>query len=88
MRRSIIRLGIVVVICLVLGGISRSAAAAPEGRADAPAGTITWGIHITLASRWLDPADTEAIITPFMVLYAIHDALVFPTLWQSLQARP
>jgi len=83
MRRSIIRLGIVFVICLVLFGISRPAAAA-----DAPSGTITWGVHITLASRWLDPADTEAIITPFMVLYAIHDALVFPTIWQSLQARP
>ncbi len=78
MRRSLIRLGIVFVICLVLFGVSRPAAAAPEGRADAPAGTITWGIHITLASRWLDPADTEAIITPFMVLYAIHDALVKP----------
>src|SRR6059036_4001485 len=44
----------------------------------APEGTMTWGIHITLASRWLDPAETEGIITPFMVLYAIHDALVKP----------
>ena len=25
--------------------------------------------------RWLDPAETEASITPFMVLYALHDAL-------------
>jgi len=33
---------------------------------------------VTLASRWLDPAETEALITPFMVLYAIHDALVKP----------
>src|SRR5439155_1314681 len=29
-------------------------------------------------SRWLDPAETEGIITPFMVLYALHDALVKP----------
>jgi len=43
-----------------------------------PDGTVTWGIHITLASRWVDPAETEAIITPFMVLYALHDALVKP----------
>ena len=41
-------------------------------------GTMTWGVHITLASRWLDPAETEGIVTPFMVLYAIHDALVKP----------
>jgi peptide/nickel transport system substrate-binding protein len=44
----------------------------------APEGTLTWGVHVTLASRWLDPSDTEAFITPFMVLYAIHDALVKP----------
>src|SRR5712691_11147689 len=46
--------------------------------ADAPAGTMTWGVHITLASRWLDPGETEGIATPFMVLYALHDALVKP----------
>ena len=44
----------------------------------APEGTMTWGVHITLASRWLDPAETEGIITPFMVLYGLHDALVKP----------
>jgi peptide/nickel transport system substrate-binding protein len=44
----------------------------------APEGTMTWGIHVTLAARWLDPGDTEAFINPFMVLYAVHDALVKP----------
>src|SRR5262245_18197229 len=51
---------------------------APEIRAAGPEGTMTWGVHITLASRWLDPAETEGIITPFMVLYALHDALLKP----------
>ena len=78
MRRSIIRLGIIMMTCLVLLGTSWPAAAASEGRAAAPEGTVTWGVHITLASRWLDPAETEGIITPFMVLYALHDALVKP----------
>src|ERR1043166_9409844 len=50
----------------------------PAPAAAAPAGKMTWGVHITLASRWLDPAETEGIITPFMVLYALHDALVKP----------
>src|SRR5262245_36498406 len=54
----------------LLAGVS-PATAAPEG-------TMTWGVHITLASRWLDPAETEGIITPFMVLYGLHDALVKP----------
>jgi peptide/nickel transport system substrate-binding protein len=49
----------------------RQASAAPEG-------TMTWGVHITLASRWLDPAETEGIITPFIVLYGVHDAMVKP----------
>src|SRR5258708_24951253 len=53
-------------------------AALPSPAAAAPEGTLTWGIHVTLAARWLDPNDTEAFITPFMVLYAIHDALVKP----------
>jgi peptide/nickel transport system substrate-binding protein len=46
--------------------------------AAAPEGTMTWGLHVTLAARWLDPAETEAFINPFMVLYAVHDALVKP----------
>jgi peptide/nickel transport system substrate-binding protein len=55
----------------LIWGVAGPATAAPEG-------TMTWGVHITLASRWLDPAETEGIITPFMVLYALHDALVKP----------
>src|SRR5215813_3393364 len=50
----------------------------PAAGAAAPEGTLTWGLHVTLASKWLDPAETEAFITPFMVLYALHDALVKP----------
>ena len=53
-------------------------AVAPRPALAAPDGTMTWGVHVTLAARWLDPAETEALITPFMVLYAIHDALVKP----------
>jgi peptide/nickel transport system substrate-binding protein len=49
---------------------------APAGAA--PEGTMTWGLHVTLAAKWLDPAETEAFINPFMVLYAVHDALVKP----------
>ena len=45
---------VIVFVALVLGvGAAGSAAAAPEG-------TMTWGVHITLASRWLDPGGTEA----------------------------
>jgi peptide/nickel transport system substrate-binding protein len=41
-------------------------------------GELRWGLHVTLAAKWLDPAETEAFNTPYMVLYAVHDALVKP----------
>lgn len=39
---------------------------------------MTWAIHVTIAPAWLDPAETLSVITPYMVLYAVHDALVKP----------
>src|SRR2546427_7351224 len=53
-------------------------AAPPASRADAPAGQVTWAVHVSLAPTWFDPAETPGILTPFMVLYALHDALVKP----------
>ena len=55
-----------------LGAPGRTAeAAGPEGQ-------VTYAFHVTLAPRWLDPGETESAISPFKVLYAIHDALVKP----------
>ena len=51
------------------------ATAAPPALAAAE-GQMTWAIHVTLAPRWLDPAETESAITPFLVLYKLHDAMV------------
>ena len=48
---------------------------APAGRADAPAGQMTWALHFTLAPTLFEPAETPGLITPFIVLYALHDAL-------------
>jgi len=55
-----------------------AALALPPGAAAAPDGQVTWAIHVSLAPTWFDPAETPGIITPFMVLYALHDALVKP----------
>jgi peptide/nickel transport system substrate-binding protein len=35
-------------------------------------------VHVSLAPTWFDPAEASGIITPFMVLYALHDAMVKP----------
>ena len=56
---------------LMAGGARSSSAADAQGQ-------LTWGIHVSLAPTWFDPADTQGIITPFMVLYALHDAVVKP----------
>jgi peptide/nickel transport system substrate-binding protein len=72
MREVSVRSAILTLVVLaLLAVVAGPAAAAPEG-------TLTWGLHVTLAAKWLDPADTEAFINPFMVLYAVHDALVKP----------
>ena len=44
--------------------------------AGAPEGQLTWAVHVSLAPTWFDPGETAGIITPFMFLYAIHDAMV------------
>jgi peptide/nickel transport system substrate-binding protein len=65
------RIPVLVLILALLGGVSPASAAPPDG-------TLAIGVHVTLVSRWLDPGETEALITPFMVLYLLHDALVKP----------
>ncbi|MGD9614750.1 MAG: ABC transporter substrate-binding protein [Alphaproteobacteria bacterium] len=63
----------------VLGGAAAlGLAATAPGVAGAAAsqGQLTWGLHVSVAPTWFDPAETQGIITPYMVLYALHDAMV------------
>src|SRR4030095_6616670 len=63
---------VVVALALVAAlALSPSPALAAEGE-------MRWALHVTLAAKWLDPAETEAFNTPYMVMYAVHDALVRP----------
>jgi peptide/nickel transport system substrate-binding protein len=45
---------------------------------DKPEGTMTWALHVTAAPTWFDPAETPGVITPFIFLYTLHDALIKP----------
>jgi len=58
--------------------------AAPAREAAAQGDQVTWGVHITLAPTWLDPAESSGIITPYMIYYALHDALAKPMPGQLL----
>src|SRR2546428_13885810 len=76
-------------VLLAVLAVAAPAAAAPEGQ-------LTWGVHISLAPTWFDPAETQELITPFMVLYAVHDAMAkampgstaAPSLAESWQGSP
>src|SRR5260370_24213810 len=61
----------------LIGGVPGSAGAG------GPQEQLIWGVHVSLAPIWFDPADISGIITPFMVLYALHDAMVKPMPGQS-----
>ncbi len=54
-------------ILLILAIGASPGAAAPEGQ-------ITWAVHVSLAPTWFDPAETSGIITPYLLMYALHDA--------------
>jgi peptide/nickel transport system substrate-binding protein len=45
---------------------------------------VAVSFHVTLAPSWFDPSTAPAQITPFGVLYAIHDALVRPLPGQKM----
>src|SRR5499433_2425372 len=59
------------VLALLLVGIAGAPAAAADGQ-------MTWGVHVSLAPTWFDPAEAPGIITPYMIYYALHDAMVKP----------
>ena len=59
------------IVLLVVSASVSPATASPDGQ-------MTWGAHISLAPTWFDPAETSGIITPFMVIYALHDAMLKP----------
>ena len=63
----------------VLAAAALGLAAGPVRPAWAAAdGQLTWAIHVSLAPVWFEPAEASGIITPFMVFYALHDAMVKP----------
>jgi len=69
--------------CIVAGALAL-ALLAPATSLGAPDGQITWATHFTLAPTFFDPAETAGLITPFILLYALHDALVKPMPGKSM----
>ena len=67
-----VRVVVIAMLILLVGALGVAPASAmPEGQ-------MTWALHFALAPTWFDPAETSGIITPYVVLYALHDAMVKP----------
>src|SRR4026208_2361475 len=74
------RVAALVVIALLVWGspIAGPAAARPA------AGAVAVSFHVPRAPSWFDPSTAPPQITPFGVMYAIHDALVRPLPGQKI----
>ena len=68
----------------IVAGVLALALLAPAPSPGAADGRITWATHFTLAPTFFDPAETPGLITPFILLYALHDALVKPMPGKSM----
>jgi len=63
---------------LLLGALVTLGAAPATAGVSAPSGRAVMAWHVTIAPSWFDPSTAPPQITPFGMLYAIHDALVRP----------
>ena len=71
MRRSFAPIALVSLVLLVASPRDTHA----QGQ---PADQITIAFDVSIAPTFLDPAETPGIGTPFVFLYAMHDALIKP----------
>src|SRR5689334_16297642 len=55
-----------------VGGSFRTAQAAVASA------ELVYAVHISLAPTWFDPAETPSLVTPYMLYYALHDAMLKP----------
>ncbi|HEY5865560.1 MAG TPA: ABC transporter substrate-binding protein [Candidatus Tectomicrobia bacterium] len=67
--RNHIALGLMV-LGLVVGVPQWAQAQSPD--------RLVFALHVTISPGWFDPLDAPAQITPFGILYALHDAVVRP----------
>ena len=61
---------------LAVSALGLFGAATSPAQAATRTDQLTYGVHVSLAPAWFDPAETTGLITPFMLLYALHDGMV------------
>ena len=58
---------------LLVAGLPHPASAQAK-----PEGEMRYALYVTLSPVWFDPGEVSGQLTPFWILYALHDALVKP----------
>jgi peptide/nickel transport system substrate-binding protein len=74
-RRPAVVLAVALIVALLLPTDRLAGPAAAQGK---PEGEVKFAMYVTLAPAWYDPAEVLGFITPFWIMYALHDALVKP----------
>jgi peptide/nickel transport system substrate-binding protein len=64
-------------LTMLLAALALGSAASLAGPPE-PRGKVVMAWHVTIPPSWFDPSTAPPQITPFGMLYAIHDALVRP----------
>src|SRR5215813_12328149 len=62
-----------VLLSVLAGGFADTAGAQAK-----PEGEMRWALYVTLSPLWFDPSEVIGQLTPFWILYGLHDALVKP----------
>src|SRR6059036_2133327 len=75
MNRFVVAAAVLLLASGSVGDVTAQGRSAPPPK---PEGEMRWALYVTLAPQWFDPGAVLGQITPFWVLYAIHDALVKP----------
>src|SRR5262249_14461680 len=75
MKRFLVAAAVLLLASGPVGNIAAQGRSTPSPK---PEGEMRWALYVTLAPQWFDPSDVLGQLTPFWVLYAIHDALVKP----------
>src|ERR1700675_5102138 len=71
MGPRMVRIALVFLVLIALSSGTGHAQGQPDGQ-------ITIAFDASIAPAFLDPADTAGLGTPFVFLYALHDALIKP----------
>lgn len=72
------------IVVLLIAALLTLAGAGEVAGQSAPAGEAVIAWHVTIAPTWFDPSTAPPQITPFGLLYALHDAVVRPLPGQKM----